>query len=159
MAATVTKTSLKKSAVELFQTLSPLFHLVQFVKCWQFILELKFRKRKPKSLFCIHVLHKAWNSAFSLRSRTVTKNAWCTCKVDVCFASLEPIPFLLFSLTAQSSLLKLPNVNLGVVSYLENSINPMILNYAPVTYPSGRNSPKNHLVTNKVNSPQRGRKD
>ena len=42
-----------------------LFQLVQFVKCWQIFLELnskktvsKFRKRKRKSLYCVHVLDK-----------------------------------------------------------------------------------------------------
>ena len=41
--ATATKTSLIKSEVALLQTLYCLFHLVQFVKCWQFFLELSAR--------------------------------------------------------------------------------------------------------------------
>ena len=32
----------------------------------------KFRKRKRKSLPCVHVLHKKFNYAFSRRSHTVT---------------------------------------------------------------------------------------
>ena len=50
-----------KSEFALLQTLLRLFHLVQFVKSWQFVLELnskrlvsKFRKRKRKSLSCVH---------------------------------------------------------------------------------------------------------
>ena len=49
----------------LLQTLLRLFQLVQFVKCWHIFLELnskktvsKFRKRKRKSLYCVHVLDK-----------------------------------------------------------------------------------------------------
>ena len=41
--ATGTKTSLIKSEVALLQILYCLFHLVQFVKCWQFFLELSAR--------------------------------------------------------------------------------------------------------------------
>ena len=37
------KTSLK-SEFALLQPLSRLFHLVQFVKCWQFFLELNFKR-------------------------------------------------------------------------------------------------------------------
>ena len=36
----------------LLQTLSRLFHLVQFVKCWQFFLELNSKKESR----CVHVL-------------------------------------------------------------------------------------------------------
>jgi len=35
-----------KSEVALLQTLSCLFHLVQFVKCWQFFLELSSKNPK-----------------------------------------------------------------------------------------------------------------
>ena len=54
-----------KSEVALLQTLSRLFHLVHFVKCWQFFVELNSKrlnrssgKRKIKLLSCVHVLHK-----------------------------------------------------------------------------------------------------
>ena len=56
-----------KSEFALLQTLSRLFQLVQFVKCWQIFLELnskrlsKVRKRKRKSLSFVHVLDKRWN--------------------------------------------------------------------------------------------------
>ena len=57
-----------KSEVALPQTLSPLFHLVQFVKCLQFFPELNSKrlyrssgKEKRKSLSCVHVLQKTWN--------------------------------------------------------------------------------------------------
>ena len=36
------------------------FHLVQFVKCWQFFAVSKFRKRKGESP-CVFALHKKWN--------------------------------------------------------------------------------------------------
>ena len=53
-----------KSEAELLQTLSRLFHLVQFVKCWQFVLELNSKGlyqssgKEKESLHCVHVLHK-----------------------------------------------------------------------------------------------------
>ena len=34
----------QKSEIVLHQTLSRLFHLVQFIKCWQSLLKLKFLK-------------------------------------------------------------------------------------------------------------------
>ena len=37
------------SEVALLQSLSPLFHLVQFVKCWQFFLELSFKRLYRRS--------------------------------------------------------------------------------------------------------------
>ena len=62
MTATVTKTSLK-SGFALLQTVSRLFLLVQFVKCWQTILELNSKRlyqgsRKIKLFVLVHVLHK-----------------------------------------------------------------------------------------------------
>ena len=54
--------------VALPKTLSRLFQLVQFVKCWQFFLELNSKrldrsseKDGRKSLPRVHVLHKTWN--------------------------------------------------------------------------------------------------
>ena len=53
-----------KSEFALLQTLSRLFQLVQFVKCWQIfwsrILKycIEVQEKKKKSLFCIHVLDK-----------------------------------------------------------------------------------------------------
>ena len=51
---------LLKSEVALLQTLQHLFHLVQFVKCWQFFQSFefwktvtKFKKRVRKSLSCV----------------------------------------------------------------------------------------------------------
>ena len=47
------------------ETLSRLFQLVQFVKCWHFFLELiskrlhqRKRKEKESLCFCVHVLQK-----------------------------------------------------------------------------------------------------
>ena len=57
------------------ETLSRIFLLVQFVKCWQFFLELKrlpSKLRNRKSSSCVHVLHETWNKAFSHRTRAVT---------------------------------------------------------------------------------------
>ena len=51
-----------KSEFALLQTLSRLFLLVQFVKCWQIFVEFNFKRlyqssgKKIKSLSCIHVL-------------------------------------------------------------------------------------------------------
>ena len=60
MMVTAAKTSLKKEAA-LLQTLSGLFCLVQFAKCWQFVLELKFKdcievqeKKKKVIILCSH---------------------------------------------------------------------------------------------------------
>ena len=53
-----------KSEFALLQTLSRLFQLVQFVKCWQIVLELNSKrlqssgKEEEKSLFCFHGLVK-----------------------------------------------------------------------------------------------------
>ena len=53
-----------KSEFALPQTLSRFFQLVQFVKCWQIVLELNSKrlqssgKEEEKSLFCFHVLDK-----------------------------------------------------------------------------------------------------
>ena len=110
-----------QSKVALLQASSRKFHLVQFVKCWQFFSGVKFwkrvtkfRKRKTKSLFCVHVLHNTWNWAFSRRSRAVTAKP-CTKKHDaravLLFCQSKPIPVLPFSLTSPSSLLKLPNLS------------------------------------------------
>ena len=57
------------------ETLSRIFHLVRFVKCWQFFLELKrlpSKLRNRKSSSCVHVHHETWNKAFSRHTRAVT---------------------------------------------------------------------------------------
>ena len=43
------KDTLTKSEVALIQTLSRLFHLVQFVKCWQLFLELNSKRLQRSS--------------------------------------------------------------------------------------------------------------
>ena len=53
---------LLKSEVALLQTLSHLFHVVQSVKCWHFILELNSKRLyrssgKEKGSRCVQVLH------------------------------------------------------------------------------------------------------
>ena len=68
----------EKSEFALLQTLSRLFHLLQFVKCSYFSLELNseknvskfavnFSKRKRKLLSWVHVRHKTWSNYFLLR--------------------------------------------------------------------------------------------
>ena len=115
---TVRKRQLK-SEFALRQTLSRLFHLGQFFKCWQLFRKLsskstvsEFKKRKRKSLSsCVQVLHKTWICAFSRRSRVVTAKK-CTKKRDarvkLLFCQFKPIAFLRLSLTSPSSLPKLP---------------------------------------------------
>ena len=81
-----------KSEVLLLQTWSRLFHFVQFIKFWQFCLELNSKRLyrrwgKEKESLCL-VLQKTWKEAFSRRSHAVTakkctKKVWCTCKVVV----------------------------------------------------------------------------
>ena len=116
--ATTTKTSLKKSS-RAASKLSHLIHLVQFVKCWQFFVELnskdcfqsKFRKRKRKPLSCVHVLHKTWIETYLRHSCAVTAKK-CTNNLDaraeLLFCQSKPIAFLPFSLTSYLSLSKLP---------------------------------------------------
>ena len=57
-----------KSEAALFQTLSHLFHLVQFIKCWQFSLELNSKrlyrcsgKEKESRCLVFTSFHKTWN--------------------------------------------------------------------------------------------------
>ena len=108
---------LQKHEFAPLQTLSRLFHLVYFVKCWQMFLELnskglyQLQEKKRKLLSCVPVLDKTWIQALSHCSRAMTakkctKKAWCTCKVVVLL--IKPTAFLLFSLPSTSSLLKLP---------------------------------------------------
>ena len=72
---------------------------------------LKYRKRKRKSLSCVHLLHKTWNKALSRRSRAVTAKK-CTITRDarakLLFCLFKPIAFLTIWLTPPSTLLKLP---------------------------------------------------
>ena len=62
--ATATKTPLKKSEVSLLQTLSRLFHHVQFDRCWQFVLELSRLYRslgKEKERRCLAFTSSTYN--------------------------------------------------------------------------------------------------
>ena len=89
-----------KSELALLQTLSRLFHLVQFVKCRLFFLELSSKNAK-------------WGT-FTRCSRATTAKK-CTKKRDarakLLFCQFKPIAFLLFSLPSPSSLLKLHSNN------------------------------------------------
>ena len=112
--ATATKTSLK-SEVALLQTWSRLFYisfnsstLGNFFWSWILKLSDRSRKRRKKSLPCVHVLHKREIRTFHFvvmqwRQRNVQKRG----RVVVGFANLKPFAFLPFSLTSPSSLLKL----------------------------------------------------
>ena len=86
-----------KSEVALLQTLDRLFHLVQFVKCWQFLLKLnsnRIQRKKINSLLCVHDLHKTRYGAFSNCSRSVTVKKCtkrCDAYAETLFANLKPI--------------------------------------------------------------------
>ena len=93
-----------KSEFAPLQTLSRIFHLVYFVKCWQMFLELncvelsciKVEEKKRKLLSSVPTLNKTWIQALSRCSRATTakkctKKAWCTCKVVVLL--IKPIAF------------------------------------------------------------------
>ena len=90
-----------KSGFALLQTVSRLFHLGQFVNCWQTILELNSKRlyqgsRKIKSFVLVHVLHKTRSLALSYLSRAV-KAKKCTKKRDarakLLFANLNLLGF------------------------------------------------------------------
>ena len=75
-----------KSGFALLQTVSRLFLLVQFVKCWQTILELNSKRlyqgwRKIKSFVLGHVLHKT----------STCKVVICQCKPTGFFAVLVAV--------------------------------------------------------------------
>ena len=105
-----------KRRFALLQTVSRLFHLIQFVNCWQTILDLNSKRlyqgsRKIKSFVLVNVLHKMRSLALSHRSRAV-KAKKCTKKRDarakLLFANLNLLGFLPFSLPWPTSLLQLP---------------------------------------------------
>ena len=103
----------------LLQTSSRLFHIVQFVKCWQILVELNSKGlsaklRKRKTLSCVYVLYKTWNYSISRPSLTATAEK-CTKKRDartkLLFCRSKPVAFLPFSLPSPSLLLNLPTAN------------------------------------------------
>ena len=90
-----------KRRFALLQTVSRLFHLIQFVNCWQTILDLNSKRlyqgsRKIKSFVLVNVLHKMRSLALSHRSRAV-KAKKCTKKRDarakLLFANLNLLGF------------------------------------------------------------------
>ena len=101
-----------KSEVSLLQTLSRLFHLVHFVKCWQYFLELNFKRLHQNSGKETESRCLVFTSSVSRRSRALTAKK-CTKKRDarakLLFCQSKAIAFLPFSLTSTSSLLKLPD--------------------------------------------------
>ena len=109
-----------KSEFALPQTLSRLFQLVQFVKCWQMFLEqnsedcFKVQEKKKKVVvLCSRPRQNVKSGTFSLCCRATTAKKYvCTKKRDarakLLFCQLNSINFLLFSLPSPSSLLKLP---------------------------------------------------
>ena len=72
-----------------------LFHLVQFVKCWQFFLELNFKglyqcsgkeKESHGFLFMSSTKHETRHfhtCRSAMMAKKCPKKAWCTCKVVV----------------------------------------------------------------------------
>ena len=131
--ATATKTSLKKWS-RAASTLSRLFYLVQFVKSWQFYLELNSKRlhrssekeesrclvytsSTKRSIRHFHVVVVQW------RQRNVQKSVMHV--QSCCFANRNLLlSFMPFSLTSPSSLLKRPHrdrVNDVSDGYLFNS--------------------------------------
>ena len=85
--------ALKRAFAQL-HTLSRLFHLVQFVKCWQIFVQWNSKVQEKKKESCDHVLHKTSNQAVSRGSRARTTEK-CTKKhVQSCYLAN---PNLLFS--------------------------------------------------------------
>ena len=107
-----------KSEAALLQTLSRLFQLVQFVKCWKFFLELNSKRLYQSSESCGLVFTSSTKREIMhfhvLDVRAVTAKK-CRKKRDaragLLFSQSKPrnIAFLPFSLTSSSSLLKLRN--------------------------------------------------
>ena len=95
----------------------------------------KFRKRKRKSLSCVHVLDKTWNWAFSRRSRAVRAKK-CTKKHDaraeLLFANLNLLLFYrsrwrrrrcyLSSLISDREWLGTRQITAGLPSYCSNTL-------------------------------------
>ena len=120
MMATAMKTSLKKNEVAVLQTLSRLFYLVQFVKCWQFFLELNSKRlcRSSEIEEESHCLEYTSSSKSSVRHFHVVVIQWRQRNVQksvmhvqsCCFANRNLLlSFMRFSLTSPSSLLKHPD--------------------------------------------------
>ena len=109
---------LQKHEFAPLQTLSRLFHLVYFVKCWQMFLELNSKgqyqtsgKEKKVVVLCSRprqdiIIQALSHCSRAMTAKKCTKKAWCTCKVVVLL--IKPTALLLFSLPSTSSLLKLP---------------------------------------------------
>ena len=103
---TATKTSLK-SEVALLQTLSHLFHLVKFVRCWQFLLELNSKRLyrssgKEKESLCLVFTS---SSKREIRYFHIVCSRAVTAHAESLFCQSKPIAFLLFSLMSPLSLL------------------------------------------------------
>ena len=109
---THTETSLK-SGFELLQTLSRLFHLVRFVKCWQFFpgdkfqkTVWKFRNWRKKVVFLRSHPPKNVKFGWVSRRRSAVTTKKCAKKRDarakLLFCYCIPISFLPFSLTSPS---------------------------------------------------------
>ena len=112
----VTKTSLKKwiRATSNLIAFIPTRSIRQMLAHFSGVEFLKavsnFRKRKRKSLSCVHVLDKAWNKAFSRCTRAATAKKWTEksdARAKLLFCQSKPIVFLPFSVTSPSSSLKL----------------------------------------------------
>ena len=73
---------------------------------WSWILKdcIEVQKKKKK----VHVLHNKWNftSLSCSDGKAMYKKAWCTCRFFFFLGQSKPVPFLKFSLTSPSSLLR-----------------------------------------------------
>ena len=97
-------TTTADSKFELFPISSLLLYLLQFVKCWRIFPELncnwavsKFRKRKRKPLYCVHVLRKTRSQEVSrcCRATTARNVRKRVMHVQSCFAKKSNQNFLL----------------------------------------------------------------
>ena len=107
-----------KSEFALLQTLSRLFKLVQFVKCWPIFSELNSKrlyqssgKEKEVVVLCLRPRQNVKFGTFSRCGRAATEKK-CRKKrgasAELLLCQSKPIAFLPFSLPSPLSLLKLP---------------------------------------------------
>ena len=102
-------------------TVTHLFHLVQFVKYWQFFLKLNSKRLYQSSGKEKETRHglvftpstkretRHFHVVVVQRRQRNVKNK-CDARAKLLFCQSEPIAFLPFSLTSPSSLPKLPNI-------------------------------------------------
>ena len=102
-----------KSEVAQLQIFSRLFHLVQFVKYWQFVLDLNSKRliegtenEREVVVLCSRPPQNVKLGSFTSKScndgKEMYKKAWCTCKIIV--LTIETFCFFAVLVTSPSSL-------------------------------------------------------